>query len=537
MLPLSLTAATKSRGGLKISLEKNNYIATLASGYHFNLEAPNKIVIDGATIPVITIKGRSASFGPLPAKWSSGKAALYVCDDAVTFCEPNLMQLKGTIAEAEQSTELKSDTYGTLNSHGFIEDDFNLAITQATKEKKLILIDFSARWCPGCVRYENETFDTKEFKNITADFIKVKIDVDRFENQVLSKKFNVNGIPTLLIVTPKQLELDRLIDYQPFSVLVPFFTQIRNNPVTIADLQKKALKDVEASEALAKRLVTAGKFEESLKYFSRTDAKPPEFLQAKVKVAALKFKEDPSSKNAYISTLKEAILAEPQSSRSIVWRTTLIGLQTTASESKPYLEEGIRLADELLKNPDQLKAAVKTDLVGEYTGFEDFLVAIQRADLIEIAKPDTRIVDEAWKLAASTGRKYKIPATRFGPALRYLIVLMKAKEFNEANTLSLALLKEQPDHGDLERRRIRILLELKKYKDAIALGQKAIKNSYGRNEFWVAESLAKALVANKQFDDAKSLIDSYLDRSDIDWSNLDSTKKSLEELKLAANKK
>jgi len=231
MITSSLSANTKSRGGLKASFEKHNYIATLAEGFHFNAEAPNQLVIDTTVIPVIKLSGRTASFGPVPTDWSAGRAALYVCDDAVTFCEPNFIQLKWAINKSEQPTESNHPSFGKINSHGFIEDDFNLAIQEATKQKKLILIDFSARWCPGCVRYENETFETQAFQDLTTDFIKVKIDVDRFENQVLSKKFNVNGIPTLLVVTPKQLELDRLIDYQPLSILTPFLSGIAENPV------------------------------------------------------------------------------------------------------------------------------------------------------------------------------------------------------------------------------------------------------------------------------------------------------------------
>ena len=40
---------------------------------------------------------------------------------------------------------------------------------KAKKEKRLILADFSARWCPGCVRLENEVLGSREFKKLTGD--------------------------------------------------------------------------------------------------------------------------------------------------------------------------------------------------------------------------------------------------------------------------------------------------------------------------------------------------------------------------------
>ena len=96
------------------------------------------------------------------------------------------------------------------------------------------------------------------------------------------------------------------------------------------------------------------------------------------------------------------------------------------------------------------------------------------------------------------------------------------------------MLKQNPSDPELQRRRLRALVGLKNYNEAIKLGQKVIKDSYGRNEFYVAEVLAKAYLGAEQKAQAKALIDQYLGRNEIEFANMKASKKSLEELKQKA---
>ncbi|HEX4926059.1 MAG TPA: thioredoxin family protein, partial [Bdellovibrionales bacterium] len=181
----------RTEGALQTELKERVFRATLKEGYHFNDKAPNSVSVDEKVLKPTKLSAREAEFSGLPAAWSKGHAALYICDDAVTFCEPRFVELKGAGRPGATKAVAINKNKGRVNSHGFIEDDFNKALAEAIKQKRLVLIDFSARWCPGCLRFETETFGTKDFKRMSKDFVKLKIDVDRFENIVLSEKFNV----------------------------------------------------------------------------------------------------------------------------------------------------------------------------------------------------------------------------------------------------------------------------------------------------------------------------------------------------------
>jgi len=530
-------AGIRTAGQVKTELKDSSFTVTIKDGFHINEKAPNSVNIDGNTMKATKLSAREVQFSSLPKEFKSGLASIYICDDAVTFCETSQIDMKtGTETlpvappapeknakkKKKKKGEVSAPTKGLPNKHGFYEDEYDFALNEAKTSKKLLLVDFSARWCPGCVRLEMETFPTEAFKKLTADFVKVKVDVDRFENSVLAEKFVIKGIPTLLVLTADQEEIGRIVDYQPMERMTQFFSSIATDPVGLRELADKAReKDPEILLRFGKRLLAAGRSGEALETLKQIKPPPPELLTAQV--------------NAYpkdIKVLKAAIKEEPNSSRSIGWRSSLVGLIDRFDEKIKIRNEGVNLADELLANPEKLKEAVKTDEVGEFTDFEAFLVAMARADLIESAGGSSAETDAAWKKAAQTATSLKIPERNVGVSMRHLIVLTKAKEYQTADKLARRLVKSDPKNPELQRRRLRLLFELKDFDGAVKLGKKVIADSYGRNEFWAAETVAKAFVQTGKKKEAREFIDSYLSRAEMDWPNMKETRKTMEELRL-----
>jgi protein disulfide-isomerase len=95
------------------------------------------------------------------------------------------------------------------------------ASTKAAADKRLILADFTGSdWCGWCMKLKREVFTTPEFaawaaRSVTlleVDFPKGKplvVDQQR-ENQALADKHNIQGFPTILILTPEGREVGRL---------------------------------------------------------------------------------------------------------------------------------------------------------------------------------------------------------------------------------------------------------------------------------------------------------------------------------------
>jgi thioredoxin-like negative regulator of GroEL len=533
----SAQAGIRTAGQVKTELKDGKFTATINDGFHINEKAPNSASVDGNLVKATKLSAREIQFAELPKEFKSGIASIYICDDAVTFCETSQIDMK-TGAETlplaapppDKNAKKKKKKKGGLdtkakgipNKHGFYEDEYDFALNEAKANKKLLLVDFSARWCPGCVRLEIETFPLEAFKKLTADYVKVKVDVDRFENSVIAEKFVIKGIPTLLVLTADQEEVGRIVDYQPMDRMTRFFSSIAADPVSLRELGDKSRdKNPETLLRFGKRLLAAGRAGEAIEALKQIKPPPPELLTAQV--------------NAYpkdVKVLRAAIKEEPNSSRSIAWRSSLVSMIDRFDEKMRIRNEGVNLADELLANPEKLKEAVKTDEVGEFTDFEAFLVAMARADLIESAGGSTAEIDAAWKKVSQIATSLKIPERNVGVSMRHLIVLTKAKEYQAADKLARRLVKADPKNPELQRRRLRLLFELKDFDGTVKLGKKVITDSYGRNEFWAAETVAKAYVQTGKKKEAREFIDSYLGRAEMDWPNMKETRKTLEELRL-----
>lgn len=507
---------------LKSDFQKSSFTATLQSGYHFNDKAPNMLKLDEKRIQPSDLKKQSISFKIPAGEYVSVQASLYICDDANTFCEPRQIQLKGSF---EESAAAKSSATVKSNSHGFLETTLEQAQEIAKKEKKLILVDFSARWCPGCVRLEQEIFGTKEFKSASKNLIKVKLDVDRFENIPSKKEYAVAGIPTLLVLNSELQEISRIVDYQPSSTIKAFLDLAIATPLTFDELKPKAdAGDAQAALVLGRRQYNAGQFSDAVKYLEKVSPSPIELLDAKVQAA--KAKNDIAN---FQKVLRDALATESSSTRSLLWRAELAKtLNSGDAERKKIANDGLAVADSLLADDQKIKSAVEGDLVGEFAGLEKLLIGFHRAELAEAGELGDQEVAKANTKAAELAKSLKIPISKTGPSMRYLLALVGAKDWTAAEVQARKLLAHDAKNPELQRRLLRILNETGKHAEAVKVGKSALSGSYGKNEIWVVQQLAKAYAGNSQRLEAQALIKSYLERSDIDWSLNKSEKEDLE---------
>lgn len=78
--------------------------------------------------------------------------------------------------------------------------DHDVALAQARKENKKLLVDFWATWCSACNELDEQTWsDPRVREEISTRFVPLKVDVtaDADKNKV-AKKYGVQGFPTVL---------------------------------------------------------------------------------------------------------------------------------------------------------------------------------------------------------------------------------------------------------------------------------------------------------------------------------------------------
>jgi len=523
---------SKSAHALTTEIKNGVLLGDLKAGFHFNQKAPNQI--DGSTkIKPSKISAQHLEI-PLPKVLPSpARASLYVCDDALTFCEVHHVDL-----DAKSQSEEKSPVSPAANAapksnkpdtHGFFPGNLPDHLAQAKQNKKLLLLDFSARWCPGCIRLESEIFSRKEFISAAKDLIKVKVDVDLFENFEISKKYAIQGIPALVLLTSDGEEINRSTDYQPLDRILAFIQDAQGDSRSLTQLQSQAKP--EDLRKLGLRLYYSERFDEAVSALSQISPAPPELRQARVQAASRKNSraKSPSSETELRSTLQTTLKEESDTFRALQWRAQLAEIQEKDPQSRSENVAAAKtLTETLLGKPDLLKNSVALESMGEFTGIERFLVALTWAELLDSIKaPETELLT-AWKSAERIGRESMDQLKKPGPALRFLIVLMEAKNFADAELWSAKIIREQPNNKDLLRRRLRILVALNKFPEAIRVGEESLKHAEGRMEFLVIENLAKAYWGAEKKTEAKALLSAALTRPELSLPKLKEDKDRLQ---------
>jgi thiol:disulfide interchange protein len=83
--------------------------------------------------------------------------------------------------------------------------DLQAAMTAAVSEKKPVLVEFMAQWCPSCRAMEDSVFNRPEIIATSASFIAVRVDVDSqktvaAEYGATARKYGGIGIPNFLFL-------------------------------------------------------------------------------------------------------------------------------------------------------------------------------------------------------------------------------------------------------------------------------------------------------------------------------------------------
>jgi len=84
-------------------------------------------------------------------------------------------------------------------------NNLDSALTIASNNNKILMIDFMAEWCPPCQKMEKETFPNVDIIKKSNNFIPIRIDIDKQKN--IAQEYNGNarkyggiGIPNILFL-------------------------------------------------------------------------------------------------------------------------------------------------------------------------------------------------------------------------------------------------------------------------------------------------------------------------------------------------
>jgi len=104
------------------------------------------------------------------------------------------------------------------------ENDVPAAFLRARMERKPLLIDFMATWCPPCQEMEASTFSSSDIISRASEFVTVRVDVDQQGDLARSfkasaRKYGGIGIPNILFLSPDSEKIRHVLGYQSADAL------------------------------------------------------------------------------------------------------------------------------------------------------------------------------------------------------------------------------------------------------------------------------------------------------------------------------
>jgi len=97
-------------------------------------------------------------------------------------------------------------------------DNEQAGLAKAQTEGKPVIIDFGASWCTACKELEHKTFPDPGVRTEAARFVAIHLDASDDENAEtvrLSKKYDVKGLPTVIMLDASGKEVTRFTEFVP----------------------------------------------------------------------------------------------------------------------------------------------------------------------------------------------------------------------------------------------------------------------------------------------------------------------------------
>ena len=111
------------------------------------------------------------------------------------------------------------------------------ALALATQDGSEVLVDVYATWCGPCQQLDAEVFPTELVGTATDDLIAIRLNAEEGEGPAVVERYHVVGYPTVLLLQPDGVEIDRMFGFMPAEEFSSTIDGYQQGTGTIAQLR------------------------------------------------------------------------------------------------------------------------------------------------------------------------------------------------------------------------------------------------------------------------------------------------------------
>jgi thioredoxin-related protein len=149
--------------------------------------------------------------------------------------------------------------------------DINDAFKKAAKESRPIFVDVYADWCTWCHKLDREVYTDPRFVKYMKSFVMLKVDSeDQGKGTAFAQKYEVEGLPLLLVLDSKGKAIDRISGFKHADQLMNAIYVVQN----LLDKERKNPEDFNVVYDLANEYLKREMYEEAEIRFARIVAAP-----------------------------------------------------------------------------------------------------------------------------------------------------------------------------------------------------------------------------------------------------------------------
>lgn len=121
----------------------------------------------------------------------------------------------------------------------FFHGSWAEARAKAKAEGKIIFVDAYAEWCGPCKRMAREVFTQEKVGSyFNANFVNLKIDMEKSENSDFSSKYSVSAYPTLMFIDSTGKIVQKAVGAKDVNGLLDFAAKAQGRSDKSADYEK-----------------------------------------------------------------------------------------------------------------------------------------------------------------------------------------------------------------------------------------------------------------------------------------------------------